>query len=170
MILPDDTDRIRFRQYVPEDLDYVFLMFSDVRARKFYPEMDDPENNRRWIEWNLNNYDESGFGLWVIEDRHSGGFLGDCGLTYQPVEGEQVIELGYHLVAEHRGHGFVTEAGRQCLGYGFNVLGAEMICSLVHPENLASRAVAARLHPHNRTYLKPDGTERLIFWTESPTS
>ncbi len=170
MILPDDTDRIRFRAYEPEDFDDVVRMFSDLQARRFYPEMDKPENNRRWIEWNLNNYHERGFGLWVIEDPHSGQFLGDCGLSFQPVEGAQVLELGYHLVERHRGHGLVTEAGQQCLSYGFNVLATETICSLVHPENLASKAVAERLHPHRRTYLKPDGTERLIFWTEAATS
>jgi RimJ/RimL family protein N-acetyltransferase len=165
--LPPDTERIHFRKYTLDDLDDVTAMFSDSQARRFYPEMDNSENNRRWIEWNLRNYEEHGFGLWVIEDRTSGEFFGDCGISYQPVEAEEILEIGYHLVAAHRGKGLVTEAARACLAFGFEVVGAEMLCSLVHPENEASVRVATRLHDHHRTYLKrPDGSKRLIFWTE----
>jgi RimJ/RimL family protein N-acetyltransferase len=150
-------------------LDDVISMFADAGARRFYPEMEEPNNNRRWIEWNLENYREFGFGLWVIEDSKTGEFLGDCGITYQPVEGEQLLEIGYHLVEPYRGRGLVTEAARACLSYGFEVIRAEKICSLVHPENVPSQGVARRLHDFEGTYLKPDGTERLIFWSEAPS-
>ena len=49
--------------------------------------MADPYNVRAWIEWNLGNYDELGFGLWAAELKVSGEFIGDCGVTYQDVEG-----------------------------------------------------------------------------------
>lgn len=170
MTLPTPTRRLRFREYTLDDLDDVISMFSDTQARRFYPEMEDPENNRRWIEWNLQNYRDHGFGLWVLEDLQFGGFVGDCGITYQPVEGEQLLEIGYHLVEHYRGRGLATEAAGACLAYAFEVLGAEKVCSLVHLENESSARVASRIHRQRGTYHKPDGTERLIFWTEAPPS
>lgn len=163
--LPPSTQRIRFRQYRDDDLDDVVEMFGDSQARRFYPEMETPDACRGWIEWNNRNYRDFGFGLWVIEDPTTGEFLGDCGLTYQPVEGDRLLELGYHLLAQQRGKGFVTEAGQVCLDYAFDQLAAPMVCSTVHPENAASMAVARRLHAFERTYLKDDGQTRMLFWT-----
>jgi RimJ/RimL family protein N-acetyltransferase len=165
--LPPPTERLRFREYRDDDLHDVVAMFSDPQARRFYPEMDTPEACRGWIEWSKRNYQDHGFGLWVIEDLTTGEFLGDCGLTYQPVEGKRLLELGYHLLAGQRGKGFVTEAGRACLDYAFNKLEAPMVCSTVHPENRSSMAVARRLHTSERTYLKDDGHTRMLFWTEA---
>ncbi len=165
--LPPSTERLRFREYRDDDLDDVVAMFSDPQARRFYPEMDTPEACRGWIEWSKRNYRDHGFGLWVIEHVTSGEFLGDCGLTYQPVEGDRLLELGYHLRAEHRGEGFVTEAGQACLDYALDTLEAPMVCSTVHPANVPSMAVARRLHAFERNYLKDDGQPRILFWTEA---
>jgi RimJ/RimL family protein N-acetyltransferase len=169
--LPPPTERLRFREFRDDDLDDVVAMFGDPQARRFYPEMDTPEACRGWVEWSKRNYRDHGFGLWALEGLSSGEFLGDCGLTYQPVEGDRLLELGYHLLAEHRGKGLVTEAGRACLDYAFGQLAAPMVCSTVHPENAPSMAVAGRLHSSQRTYLKDDGQIRMLFWTDAePTT
>lgn len=42
-----------------------------------------------------------GFGLWVIET-HAGEFIGDCGLTMQEVEGEWLVEAGWHVLHRSR--------------------------------------------------------------------
>jgi len=51
----------------------------------------------RWIEWQARNYAEHDFGLWVVWT-HAGGFVGDCGLTMQDVEGTPEVEVGYHVM------------------------------------------------------------------------
>ncbi|MEX0796256.1 MAG: GNAT family N-acetyltransferase [Acidimicrobiia bacterium] len=168
--LPPPTERLRFREYRDADLDDVVAMLGDSQSRRFYPEMDTPDACRGWIEWSKRNYRDHGFGLWAIEDLSTGEFLGDCGLTYQPVEGNRLLELGYHLLAEHRGKGLVTEAGRACLDYAFDQLKEAMVCSTVHPENAPSIAVARRLHAFERTYLKDGGQTRLLFWTGAKPS
>jgi RimJ/RimL family protein N-acetyltransferase len=165
--LPRPTERLQFREYRDDDLDYVTAMFGDPQARRFYPEMDTPEAFRGWIEWSKRNYRDHGFGLWAIEDLATGEFLGDCGLTYQPVEGDRLLELGYHLLARQRGRGLATEAGTACLVYAFDQLAAPFVCSTVHPDNAPSMAVARRLHTFERTYLKDDGQTRMLFWTEA---
>lgn len=38
-----------------------------------------------WVEWNIRNYDEFGFGLWAMGVKANGRFVVDCGLTYRDV-------------------------------------------------------------------------------------
>jgi RimJ/RimL family protein N-acetyltransferase len=104
------TDRLSLRQYTIEDEGALFQVFADPYARSFYPEMVDPLRVRAWIEWNLKNYDEFGFGLWAMELTVDRRFIGDCGLTYQDVEGRRELEIGYHLLESERGKGYATEA------------------------------------------------------------
>ena len=43
------------------------------------------------------------------------------------------------------GHGYATEAGRAALDLAWRHLDPEWICSLIHPDNVRSQAVAERL-------------------------
>ncbi|MGA7270391.1 MAG: GNAT family N-acetyltransferase [Acidimicrobiia bacterium] len=165
---PGPTSRLRFRPYRPEDLADVSEMFEDPHARRFYPEMGDRRHAQRWIQWNLDGYAAHGFGLWVIEHRLEGWFLGDCGLTYQPVAGDRWVELGYHLQARYRGNGYVSEAARACLGHAFGPLGIDRVCSVVDPENTASIRVASRIHDHSRALVRRGHPPRLLFWSVRP--
>ena len=125
-----ETPRLRLRPYTLDDEAALFEVFADPYARRFYPEMEDRAKVRRWIEWSLENYERHGFGLWAMESRASGEFLGDCGLSYQEVEGAPELELGYHVlqrergrqVAAHRvdarqGDQVLEQAGRRGHGY-----------------------------------------------------
>ena len=159
-----ETERLRLRQYVPADAGALFDVFSDPDARAFYPAMADPADVRRWIEWNLHNYDAFGLGLWAVELKTSGAFIGDCGLTYQDVEGLSTLEVGYHIVLHERRKGYATEAARAGLEFGFVHTSGDEICSLVNPANLASRRVAATIHQESRTIVSR-GQDMLCFCT-----
>jgi RimJ/RimL family protein N-acetyltransferase len=159
-----ETDRLRLRRYVLADEEALFEVFSDAQARAFYPTMADRGNVRAWIDWNLRNYDAFGFGLWVVELRTAGTFIGDCGLTYQNVEDTQQLEVGYHLVQRERRRGYATEAARACLDYGFEHTSCEEICSIVDPLNQASCAVAGRIHTDSRP-ARYKGRPVILFFT-----
>ena len=88
------TERLRLRAYTAGDEAALFEVFADAYARSFYPEMADPARVRAWIDWNLRNYEEFGLGLWAMELRAGGQLIGDCGLTYQDVEGRRELEIG----------------------------------------------------------------------------
>jgi [ribosomal protein S5]-alanine N-acetyltransferase len=158
------TNRLRLRPYTLADEAALLDVFTDPYARTFYPEMADPDKVRAWIEWNLRNYDEFGFGLWALELKVSGEFIGDCGLTYQDVEGRSELEIGYHVLERERGKGYATEAARACLDYGFTRTSCVSICSIVRPSNVASCTVAARIHAACREFTKRD-KPALLFYT-----
>ena len=158
------TERLRLRAYTTADEAELFDVFADPYARRFYPEMVDRAKVRAWIEWNLRNYDEFGFGLWAMELKVDGQFVGDCGLTYQDVDGRRELEIGYHVIERERGKGYATEAARACLEFGFTHTSSESICSIVRPSNTASCAVAARVHTTRREFMK-GGQATLLFYT-----
>lgn len=143
----------------------LFDVFADPVARTFYPRMADPAQVRAWIEWNLRHYEEFGFGLWALERKDTGAFLGDCGLTYREVEGRSELEIGYHVIERERRKGYATEAARVCLDFGFEHTTCQSICSIVHPANTASRAVAARVHTACREIVR-NGEPALLFYTD----
>jgi RimJ/RimL family protein N-acetyltransferase len=124
--------------------------------------MADPKNVLAWIEWSLDNYASFGFGLWALEDK-TGKFLGDCGITYQDVEGRRELEIGYHIIEDERGKGYATEAARACLDYGFARTAAPLICSIVDPRNAASSTVASRIHASRREFLRRDEPMKLFY-------
>lgn len=149
----------------PDDVDDLYAMFADAAARRFYPRMRDVAHVRGWIEWNLENYRRYGFGLWALHRIDTGAFVGDCGLTYQPVEGADALEIGYHVTAAERGNGFAVEAATVVLAHGFAVTDAGHICSIVAPDNAASIRVASRVHASRRRVADARGDDRLLFYT-----
>ena len=71
-------------------------MLADPGVMEFYPRPKSREETQAWIDWNKRNYTEHGFGLWIIETK-AGEFAGDCGLTWQAVNGRPELEVGYHM-------------------------------------------------------------------------
>jgi RimJ/RimL family protein N-acetyltransferase len=164
--VPEPTTRIRFRPYSRDDAGAVLEMFTDADARRFYPDLGEAEAARRWIDWNLHHYATHGLGLWVVEHHDDGRFLGDCGLTYQSVQGVRWLEVGYHLSRQHRGRGYASEAARACVTHAFARVNAHRVCSIVDPENMASIRVASRIHTASRLFTDGSDRARILFWTE----
>ena len=164
--VPHPTQRLRFRHYTESDVDFVANLFGDDLARVFYPKMSTREAQSGWIQWNLSNYREYGYGLWVIVESETNTAIGDCGLTLQGVNDGKMVEVGYHLRETSRGMGYATEAGMACVSFAFDELGVESVCSIVDPDNQASSAVALRLHDSQSTFTNTRGDTMLLFTTE----
>lgn len=143
-MLPHPTDRLRFREMTLADLDVMSSMLGDPAVMAYYPAPKSREESRAWIQWNQANYARHGYGLWIVET-HDGGFVGDCGLTWQDVNGRSELEVGYHVRLELQGRGYATEAASACLEYARDVVRAGRLVAIIHPDNLASRRVAERI-------------------------
>jgi RimJ/RimL family protein N-acetyltransferase len=161
------TPRLGLRRLVMGDLELLRPVFADPYAAQFYPAMGQTERLVRWIQWNLQNYADYGFGLWALESLDTGVFVGDAGITYQTVEGQRVLEIGWHIHPQHRRQGLATEAGRACLDDGFRQLQAAALCSIVDPANAASIQVASRVHARSRMFQGSQGPMH-VFSTEAP--
>jgi RimJ/RimL family protein N-acetyltransferase len=140
------TERLRLRTLTLADTDRLLEVLGDPVAMAHYPAPNSRHDVERWITSATDSYEANGFGLWGIERRSDGAFLGDCGPVLQPVAGELVPEIGYHLVRREWGRGYATEAAAAALVWVFRETAYERVCSIVSPANAPSRRVAARIH------------------------
>ena len=114
-----------------------------------------------WVDWNLRNYAEHGFGLWVIET-HAGEFVGDCGLTLQEVEGEHLVEAGWHVRSDHRRQGHATEAALAVREVARGA-GIEHLIAIIRPDNTPSQRVAAKIGLVLEREVHKNGGPALVF-------
>jgi RimJ/RimL family protein N-acetyltransferase len=142
---PDPTARLQFREMTVDDLDLMAELLGDPVVMAYYPQPKDRAEALAWIEWNQRLYRELGFGLWLVEERESGRFVGDCGLTPQAVDGVEEIEVGYHVATALQRRGYATEAAAACRDYARDRLSLDRLIALIHPDNVPSQRVAEKV-------------------------
>ncbi|HET8665029.1 MAG TPA: GNAT family N-acetyltransferase [Nocardioides sp.] len=142
-MLPRPTTRLRFREMVPDDVDDLSAVLGAPDPARPGHRTRTREDTERWIAWNQENYRTYGFGLWAVET-HDGGFVGDCGLTMQDLEGELHLEVGYHVALDLRGQGLATEAAAAVRRAAAEA-GEPHLVAIVRPDNLPSQRVAQKI-------------------------
>jgi ribosomal-protein-alanine N-acetyltransferase len=92
-------------------------------------------------------FEAHGFGLWALELRESGEFIGFTGLAMPTFEAHftPAVEVGWRLARSVWGNGYATEAARAAVSFGFEEVGLTEVVSFTTPANLRSRAVMERL-------------------------
>ncbi len=144
-----------------DDLDAMAALLGDPQVMAHYPHPFSRDEALAWIRWNERNYARDGFGLWVLHDRE-GRFVGDCGLTWQEIEGAEHLELGYHVVADRQGEGLATEAARACVELA-RQRGVDHLIAIIAPDNRASQRVAEKAGlPFDRRTTSRQGTEVVV--------
>jgi|GEM_PF-386364 len=79
----------------------------------------DAEMTQRNLHWNLAQWHEQGFGMWLWYDKANGKLVGRGGLRKISIQKREEIEVGYALVPEYWGQGFATEIATTCVELGF---------------------------------------------------
>ncbi len=98
----------------------------------------------------VDHWEQHGFGFFAVESREeatSGRFLGFVGVgypTFLPALARRP-ELGWRLERSSWGRGLATEAALASRADAFGRLGLAELISIIHPDNVASTRVAAKL-------------------------
>lgn len=137
-----ETQRLMLREYTFEDFDALFEILSDAETMQHYPKPYDEEQTKHWIEWNLQNYTEYGFGIWAVVLRETGEFIGDCGMTIQNIDGDLLPEIGYHIHKKYWRKGFGSEAARAVRDWAFENTKYDCLYSYMKYTNIGSYSTA----------------------------
>ncbi len=157
-----ETDRLVLRAIRESDLDDLERILTDEENSKW---VGGPAESRqdcwyaiaRWLgHWALR-----GYGHFGVEERASGAFVGRVGLIYP--EGWPGLEIGWLIDKRRWGEGFATEGARAVLGFAWDVVGAEHLISLIHPDNAASIRVAEKIGETLEGRADLNGTEVLRY-------
>lgn len=137
-----ETERLRLREYTMDDFDALYEILSDPETMQHYLKPYDADGTRRWLNWSIKNYQEYGFGLWAIELKETGEFIGDCGITIQNIDGEKLPEIGYHVHKRYWRRGFGGEASKAVRDWAFKNTEYDRIYSYMTQKNVGSYSTA----------------------------
>ena len=143
------TQRVGFAHWKREDAPLALSLWGNPAVARFIcasGRFTEPEAAQR-LALEMSNQEKFGVQYWPMYTLASGAFLGCCGLRPKPGEAG-VFELGFHLLPEHWGAGYATEAARAVIAFAFETLGAQNLIAGHHPQNEGSRRVLAKLGFH----------------------
>ena len=159
-----ETERLILREYTLKDFDVLYAILSDPETMKHYPKPYDEAGTMRWPNWSLDNYRKYGFGLWAIELKENGEFIGDCGITMQNIDGDTLPEIGYHIHKDHWRKGYAKEAASAVRDWFFKNTGFDAVYSYMTHTNIASYSTAASVGLKRiKEYTDTDNTLCLVY-------
>jgi RimJ/RimL family protein N-acetyltransferase len=142
------TARLRLRPFAEADGPAHLALYQDPEVTRQLgggPFVGDQiaVRSRRAVEKFVRHWAEKRFGVFAVEDRATGRFLGQCGLNTMEELGE--VEVLYALERAAWGRGLATEAARAALAYGFGGARLPRIVGVTRPEHARSRHVLEKL-------------------------
>ncbi|MGN9839659.1 GNAT family N-acetyltransferase [Nonomuraea sp. H19] len=142
-----ETERLIMRRWREEDREPFAAMNADLEVTEHLPGTLTREQSDAMVDRMERDFDRHGHGLWALEVRDSGQFIGFTGLALQTFDAPflPAWEIGWGLARPAWGHGYATEAARKAIEYAFTEAGLDEIISMTAEGNLRSRAVMERL-------------------------
>ena len=141
------TDRLLLRQWRDSDREPFAALNADPAVMEHFPALQTREQSDDLIDRNIPELDGRGWGLWAMEVKDSGEFIGFTGLNVPTFEAPFLpgVEIGWRLAKGAWGNGYATEAARAALAYAFGPAGLDEIVSFTATTNLPSQRVMQRI-------------------------
>lgn len=137
-----ETERLLLRRVIESDYPEIMELRGNPETMKFIPRplvttKEEALNHFKMIDEKI----ESNEGInWAITIKGSPKLIGIIGHYRISAENHR-CEIGYMILPQHNGKGYVTEAVDVVLEYGFNDLQMHSIEAIIDPDNIASERV-----------------------------
>jgi RimJ/RimL family protein N-acetyltransferase len=141
------TPRLLLRRWREADHEPFAALNADPHVMKYFPVPLTRAESDRLIARIEAGFDQRGYGLWALQLRATGEFLGFTGLDIPSFQAHftPAVEVGWRLARSAWGRGYATEAGRASLAFGFEEAGLGEIVSFTSAVNVRSQAVMERI-------------------------
>jgi [ribosomal protein S5]-alanine N-acetyltransferase len=162
------TDRLHLRPPDAACEGMYQRFYTDADASQAYGGPFSPAAAWMRLASDLGSWYLQGFGVWAIQRREDGNFIGVCGFW----QGKGwPRELTWWLVPESRGQGFAYEASLAAVAHAYAVFQWESVETYMNDLNEPARALVLRLGGvKTGRRLFPDNLERDIFRIPAPTA
>ena len=144
-----ETDRLRLRAQALGDFEFYAQMWADPAVTMFIGGRPRPREEV-WMKFlrNAGSWTMLGFGYWAVEEKTSGGLLGEAGIGEFEREMTPSIagtpEAGWVFAQHAHGHGYATEAVGAIMAWSDENLEAEKTTCIIEPTHHASIRVAEK--------------------------
>lgn len=142
-----ETERLILRRWEFRDREPFAAMNADPRVMEFFPALLTRQQTDETVDRLEKHFEDHGFGLFAMEFKANGAFIGLLGLNIPQYEAPflPAVEIGWRIAAPYWRQGLCTEGAREVLAAAFGMLGLKDIVSVTVPENVASWSVMEKL-------------------------
>ncbi|MDX7991542.1 GNAT family N-acetyltransferase [Xenorhabdus littoralis] len=160
MIVELETERLLLRAWKDEDKEPFFRLNSNPEVMEFFPNTLTKEQNNGLVDIIIQRFEtQGGWGLWAVELKQSGEFIGFVGLNISNIEFpfSPFVEIGWRLDKPFWGKGYACEAARRVFDFAFTETELEEIVAFTTVSNYRSESVMKKLGmiKDEKTFLHP---------------
>lgn len=155
-----ESNRLTYRPLTSNDaLAWTAFMENPNAIRHFpgFKTNDARPNAIKWIQKQLDRYEQGNYGMLALIEKTSGAFVGQCGLLTQEIDGKNELEIGYSLIPKFWGSGYASEAAQFVKAWAWKHLDVATIISIIKTDNIPSQKVATKMG------MKP---EKNVVWKD----
>lgn len=150
MTAPDvdiETERLLLRRWRDGDVAPFAELNADPEVMRHFPAPLTAADSLAMVDRIRGHFAEHGFGLWAVERRDEGDFIGFVGVQHVSFQARftPAVEIGWRLARHAWGRGYATEAARAAATHAFRSLGVDEIVSFTVPANEPSWRVMERI-------------------------
>lgn len=158
------TDRLLMRGFSADDFEAYAEMMGDAEVSRHLMDGRPLTRAEAWRQMAMftGHWELRGFGLWAVEERATGKFIGRIGCL-QP-EGFPAFEIAYTLTRSAWGRGYAREGAAAALDYARIILKRTEIASIIRPANKASIRVAESLGAVAGETVEFFGAPSVLYW------
>ena len=150
-----ETERLYLRRVVIEDVNEIFALRADQEVMKYIPRplVKTEEDALAHIAMIDEKIDSNEGINWAITLKGNPKLIGIIG--HYRIRSEHFrAEIGYMLLPEYQGKGIISEAIKEVVNYGFEVMKLHSIEAIIDPENFASEKVLQKIGFLKEAHLK----------------
>lgn len=141
-----ETDRLLLRAWKREDLPLFIAMNKDERVMKYFPAPLTDVETEAFFNRIQDEFERKGWGLYAVELKKSGKFIGYVGLHEIGFEAHFTpgVEIGWRLAADYHNLGYATEAAERVMSIA-DSLGITQVYSFTAEINKPSERVMQKI-------------------------
>ena len=155
-----ETDRLLLGEAVPHDSPFILNLLNSPSWLEFIGDkgVKDQKGAQNYIEQSLiSSYVNHGFGLYMVRLKENNEPIGLCG--YLKRDYLDFPDLGFALLPDYEGYGYMQEASEAMLLFGKNKLEIEEVLAIVMPTNARSQKLLEKLGFYRVGVVKSDTKE-----------
>ncbi len=140
-----ETKQLTLRKIKVEDAEamYQYASKDEVTKHVLWDSHRSIETTKQFVQVMIDKYEEGNFS-WAITLKETKEFVGTIDfVTYNAAE--NIAEIGYALSDRHWGKGYVSEATKALLDFGFNELQLVRIQARCFADNIGSERVMQKV-------------------------
>jgi RimJ/RimL family protein N-acetyltransferase len=142
-----ETERLRMRRWREADREPFAELNGDPETLVFFPSTLTRTESDAFVDRMEDRFEAHGYGLWALEVKETGRFIGFTGLSPLPddVPGAGGTEIGWRLARHAWHHGYATEAALAARDLAFGEAGLPELWSMTSLLNTPSQSVMRRI-------------------------